>query len=71
MINAVRQASATLEERSGVRPGLAVIIVGDVPASHAYVNSKSRIAKQCGFKSVQCTLAAETSQKDLARLSPR
>ncbi|WCK05573.1 tetrahydrofolate dehydrogenase/cyclohydrolase catalytic domain-containing protein [Agrobacterium tumefaciens] len=41
MIDAVRQANATLEERSGVRPGLAVIIVGDVPASHAYVNSKA------------------------------
>lgn len=68
VIDAVRQASATLEERSGVRPGLAVIIVGDDPASHAYVNSKSRIARECGFKSVQHTLTAETSQKELGSL---
>ena len=68
VIDTVRQASATLEERSGVRPGLAVIIVGDDPASHAYVNSKSRIARECGFKSVQHTLTAETSQKELGSL---
>ncbi|MFT4000916.1 MAG: bifunctional methylenetetrahydrofolate dehydrogenase/methenyltetrahydrofolate cyclohydrolase FolD [Rhizobium sp.] len=68
VIDVVREASAALEERTGIRTGLAVIIVGDDPASHAYVSSKSRIAKECGFKSVQHTLPAETSQEELGAL---
>jgi len=61
-------AAATLEGETGRRPGLAVVIVGDDPASHAYVSSKSRMAKQCGFKSVQHTLPEETSQETLMAL---
>ncbi|NSY61680.1 hypothetical protein G6L21_22780 [Agrobacterium tumefaciens] len=53
-----------------MRQGLAVSIVGDNPASHAYVNSESRIAKECGFKSVQHTLTAETSQNYPAGTTP-
>jgi 5,10-methylene-tetrahydrofolate dehydrogenase/methenyl tetrahydrofolate cyclohydrolase len=49
---------------------LAVTIVGDNPASHAYVNSESRLAKECGFKSVQHTLTAETSQNYPAETAP-
>lgn len=52
----------------GVKPGLAVVIVGEDPASQVYVASKSRKAKECGFHSVQHTLAAETSQADLVAL---
>lgn len=66
--DAVQKASAELESAKGQKPGLAVIIVGDDPASHAYVNSKSKMAKQCGFNSVQHTLPAETSQDDLEAL---
>ena len=53
---------------SGLVPGLAVVLVGSNPASEIYVNSKSRMAKQCGFHSVQHDLAAETSQADLLAL---
>ncbi len=49
-------------------PGLAVVIVGDDPASHAYVGAKGRMAKQCGFHSVQHTLPAGTSEDDLLQL---
>ena len=66
--DAVQKASAELESAKGQKPGLAVIIVGDDPASHAYVNSKSKMAKQCGFNSVQHTLPAETSQDELEAL---
>lgn len=66
--DAVQQASAALESTTGARPGLAVIIVGDDPASHAYVNSKSKMAKQCGFNSVQHTLPDETTQEELEAL---
>ncbi|QYA14761.1 bifunctional methylenetetrahydrofolate dehydrogenase/methenyltetrahydrofolate cyclohydrolase FolD [Rhizobium sp. AB2/73] len=68
VIEAVKAASAGLEAEAGVKTGLAVVIVGDDPASHAYVNSKSKMAKECGFKSIQHTLSAETTQEELARL---
>ncbi|MBB3352881.1 methylenetetrahydrofolate dehydrogenase (NADP+)/methenyltetrahydrofolate cyclohydrolase [Rhizobium sp. BK049] len=68
VIETVKSATAALEKMSGVTTGLAVIIVGDDPASHAYVGSKSRMAKECGFKSVQHTLPAETTQEELAGL---
>ncbi|MDO3431673.1 bifunctional methylenetetrahydrofolate dehydrogenase/methenyltetrahydrofolate cyclohydrolase FolD [Rhizobium sp. CBN3] len=68
VIETVKSATAALEKMSGVTTGLAVIIVGDDPASHAYVGSKSRMAKECGFKSVQHTLPADTKQEELAAL---
>lgn len=68
VIEAVKVAAAGLETEAGVKTGLAVVIVGDDPASHAYVNSKSKMAKECGFKSVQHTLSAETTQDALAGL---
>lgn len=68
VIESVKAATSVLEATASVAPGLAVIIVGDDPASHAYVGAKSRMAKQCGFKSVQHTLPAETTQAELANL---
>ena len=68
VIETVTQAAAALESDVGVKPGLAVVIVGDDPASHAYVNSKSRMAKQCGFNSVQHSLPEETTQGELEKL---
>ncbi len=68
VIQTVKSATAALERSSGVTTGLAVVIVGDDPASHAYVGSKGRMAKECGFKSVQHTLPADTSQEELAAL---
>lgn len=68
VIDAVKSATAALQADTGIKPGLAVIIVGDDPASHAYVSSKSRMAKECGFNSIQHTLPEETTQEELARL---
>ncbi len=68
VIAKIKAASDTLEAKSGVKPGLAVIIVGDDPASHAYVGAKGRMAKECGFNSVQHTLPEETTQEDLLKL---
>jgi methylenetetrahydrofolate dehydrogenase (NADP+)/methenyltetrahydrofolate cyclohydrolase len=64
----VKTAAAALEAGTGVKTGLAVVIVGDDPASHAYVGAKGRMAKECGFNSVQHTLPATTTQADLAAL---
>ncbi|RWO44170.1 bifunctional methylenetetrahydrofolate dehydrogenase/methenyltetrahydrofolate cyclohydrolase FolD [Mesorhizobium sp.] len=68
VVNAVRASAATLERQAGVRAGFAVVIVGDDPASHAYVGAKGRMAKECGFNSIQHTLPAETTQTELASL---
>ena len=65
---AVRKSAEALETDMGVKPGLAVVIVGNDPASHAYVNSKSKMAKQCGFNSIQHTLPEETTQGELLKL---
>jgi methylenetetrahydrofolate dehydrogenase (NADP+)/methenyltetrahydrofolate cyclohydrolase len=68
VIAAVTEATASLERETGVKPGLAVVIVGNDPASHAYVNSKSKMAKQCGFNSIQHSLGEETTQEELEEL---
>jgi len=63
------QALATdLAAKTGKRPGLAVIIVGEDPASQVYVANKSRTAKECGFVSQQHTLDEATSQSELLEL---
>jgi methylenetetrahydrofolate dehydrogenase (NADP+)/methenyltetrahydrofolate cyclohydrolase len=68
VIAEVKERAAALLSQKRIQPGLAVIIVGEDPASQVYVASKSKKAKECGFKSVQHTLAAETSEKDLLAL---
>jgi methylenetetrahydrofolate dehydrogenase (NADP+)/methenyltetrahydrofolate cyclohydrolase len=51
-----------------VAPGLAVILVGDNPASRLYVGGKSRKAEELGFHSVQHNLPAATGEADLLAL---
>ncbi|KWV54170.1 bifunctional 5,10-methylene-tetrahydrofolate dehydrogenase/5,10-methylene-tetrahydrofolate cyclohydrolase [Rhizobium altiplani] len=68
VIERVKDAANELSRTSGVKAGLAVVIVGDDPASHAYVGAKSRMAKECGFASVQHTLSSETTQEELLEL---
>ncbi len=62
-----------LEEVNGlkekeVRPGLAVIIVGEDPASKVYVRNKERACEECGFYSEKYALPAETTQEELLGL---
>jgi len=52
----------------GVTPGLAVVLVGDDPASGVYVRSKSRMAESLGFHSVQHNLPADVAQAELNTL---
>ncbi len=49
-------------------PGLAVILVGEDPASEVYVRSKGKMTVEVGMKSVEHKLPAETSQEDLLAL---
>jgi methylenetetrahydrofolate dehydrogenase (NADP+)/methenyltetrahydrofolate cyclohydrolase len=52
----------------GTKPGLAVVLVGEDPASQVYVKSKGKAAQACGFHSVQYDLPATTSEADLLRV---
>jgi len=51
--------------RLGTKPGLAVVLVGENPASEVYVRAKGKAAEQCGFHSLQISLPASTPQADL------
>ncbi len=64
----ITQGAADLLAKSNVRPGLAVVIVGEDPASQVYVRNKKRTAESCGFHSVQHALPADTSQEGLLSL---
>lgn len=52
----------------GVTPGLAVVIVGDDPASRTYVNNKKKACAETGIHSEEYALPATTSQEELMRL---
>ncbi len=64
----VLEGVATEVAALGLKPGLAVVLVGEDPASQVYVKSKGRAAETCGFHSVQHTLPRETTQADLIAL---
>ena len=49
----------------GRTPGLAVVLVGDDPASRAYVRSKDKMCRELGLHSVKLELPAETTQEEL------
>ncbi|MCI8611453.1 MAG: bifunctional methylenetetrahydrofolate dehydrogenase/methenyltetrahydrofolate cyclohydrolase FolD [Clostridiales bacterium] len=57
--------AARLEAETGVKPGLAVIIVGDDPASQVYVRNKKRACEEAGMYSVVIEMPADTTQAEL------
>jgi methylenetetrahydrofolate dehydrogenase (NADP+)/methenyltetrahydrofolate cyclohydrolase len=59
---------ARLRAEHGLQPGLAVVLVGEDPASQAYVKSKGEQSLAAGMHSVTHRLPAETSQEDLLKL---
>lgn len=55
-------------KKEGINPGLAVIIVGDDPASKVYVNNKKKACAEIGIYSEEYALPAETTQDELLEL---
>src|SRR6476659_631154 len=55
-------------KKNGITPGLAVVLVGNDPASVAYVRTKDRISQNLGFFSRKIELPTETSQFDLLNI---
>src|SRR5436305_1064365 len=60
----LRREIADLKSR-GVTPGLAVVLIGDNPASRAYVRSKDKMCRSLGLHSVKLELPASTTQTEL------
>ena len=65
--NQVAEETAELKKQ-GITPGLAVIIVGNDPASRVYVNSKKKACAEVGFNSYEYALPEETTQEELLEL---
>ncbi|MDE7230574.1 MAG: bifunctional methylenetetrahydrofolate dehydrogenase/methenyltetrahydrofolate cyclohydrolase FolD [Oscillospiraceae bacterium] len=65
---AVKEQVRAEVERDKLNVGLAVVIVGDDPASRVYVNNKKKACELCGIKSFEYALPAETSEKELLEL---
>lgn len=63
----VREEAAALGQK-GISVGLAVVIVGDNPASRVYVNNKKKACAEVGFESYEYALPAETTQDELLAL---
>jgi methylenetetrahydrofolate dehydrogenase (NADP+)/methenyltetrahydrofolate cyclohydrolase len=62
----LRREIAALKSR-GVTPGLAVVLVGDNPASRTYVRSKDKMSRELGLYSRKLELPASTTQSELLR----
>ena len=64
----IKTEVATRVAPMAVKPGLAVILVGNNPASRVYVNGKKKDCAQCGIYSEEHTLPEETTQQELLEL---
>ena len=66
--DSVRDELAALKAEKGLTAGLAVIIVGDDPASKVYVRNKKLACEYCGIESFEYALPASTTQDELLEL---
>ena len=62
------KAEAVALKAKGVEPCLAVVLVGEDPASQVYVRNKKRACEYCGFKSLNYELPASTTEEELLAL---
>lgn len=61
----LKKETAEFIEKKGVTPGLAVILVGDDPASHAYVSMKAKACKEVGIYSVTHEMPSTVTESDI------
>ena len=64
----ITEETAALWRDHGIKPGLAVVIIGEDPASQVYVRNKKRTAEACGFLSVRHSLPADVTQEEVLDL---
>ena len=65
VLHEVAQGVASLRHRAGVTPGLTVVLVGEHPASTAYVRGKDKAAREAGMRSDVLRLPASTGEREL------
>ena len=68
MAGTIAAETEALREQHGIRPGLAVVIIGEDPASQVYVRNKKKRAESCGFYSVQHSLPGDVREDDVLAL---
>jgi methylenetetrahydrofolate dehydrogenase (NADP+)/methenyltetrahydrofolate cyclohydrolase len=68
LAESITEQTAALLSEHGIKPGLAVVIIGEDPASQVYVRNKKRRAEACGFHSVQHSLPGDVSQDEVLDL---
>lgn len=66
--DALKEETKAFFEKYGIRPGLAVVIVGDDPASRVYVNSKKKACEEIGYYSEEHALSKDTTESELLSL---
>ena len=64
----IKNASAQMKSEKGVVPGLAVVLVGDDPASKVYVRGKKNACAEVGFLSREYTYPADATEKEILSL---
>lgn len=64
----LREETLVFKERHGITPGLAVVLVGEDPASQVYVGRKAKACEEAGFLSRQYRLPAETGEGEVLNL---
>ncbi|MGD8809166.1 MAG: bifunctional methylenetetrahydrofolate dehydrogenase/methenyltetrahydrofolate cyclohydrolase FolD [Gammaproteobacteria bacterium] len=64
----VTDAVAQITDKHGLKPGLAVVLVGEDPASAVYVRNKRKQTAECGMESIEHTLPVETTEAALLEL---
>jgi methylenetetrahydrofolate dehydrogenase (NADP+)/methenyltetrahydrofolate cyclohydrolase len=68
LAQAITEQTSVLVTEHGIKPGLAVVIIGEDPASQVYVRNKKRRAEACGFHSVRHSLPGDVAQHDVLAL---
>jgi len=67
----ITEETTRLKAKKGVTPGLAVVLVGEDPASKVYVGMKEKACNEAGFFSDEHKLSADTAEDDLLKLIDR
>ena len=64
----IREETAALRENHGIHPGLAVVLVGNDPASQIYVRNKQKACEEVGFRAFEYRLNENSTQEQLLDL---
>lgn len=63
----IKEQVSKLKEKHGITPGLAVVLVGEDPASQVYVRNKGKQTVETGMESIEVKLPADVSQEELIK----